>query len=176
MRRSREKPVGVPPIVLLDRLFPLAPIKGVQVENIGFSIAGYEVKAAGNAYTFLVEIDCKDLVRYIVRAAGRLLLHREQVRLGQTQIIYDLPPNMKHSVDSKSGRSAGRVDGGLMLCGLSIFTHMSMTQTRREVLPLFALCRLIDEVLERVIDDVQIRVKKFPILKRADADLKVIRR
>ena len=44
----------------------------------------------------------------------------------------------------------------------------------REVLTFLALGRLIDQILEGIIDDIEVGIEEFPLFERTDADLKVV--
>ncbi len=50
------------------------------MEHVSLAVACNQVEAAGYAHAFLVEVDSEDFLRHVVEAAGRFLLHSEEVR------------------------------------------------------------------------------------------------
>ena len=131
--------VGVHPVLLLDRLVPLTPIQGVQVEDVGLAVAGDQIQATGNANALLVEIDGEDLIVDVILAPLRLLIHSKEVGRRDALVLQDLPPDMKDGVHGESGGAAGGVDERFIFPGIEhLHAHVD-DPAGREVLTFFAL-------------------------------------
>ena len=144
------------------------------MQDVGLAVAGDEIQAAGDADTLLVEVDGEDLIANVVLAALRLLLHREQVRLGQAFVVEDGFPDVENGVNGKAGGTAGGINQRLVLLRVEHLDAHVNDPARREILALLTLGRLVDEVFKGVVHHVEIGVEELPFFQRADADLQMV--
>ncbi len=81
---------------------------------------------------------------------------------------------MENAVDGESRAAAGGVDDRLGLLRVQ-HPHAEVDDpARREILALLALRGFVDEVFERLVHDIEVRVEELPLFQRADADLQVL--
>src|ERR1700683_759522 len=77
-------------------------------------------------------------------------------------------------MDGKTRRAACRVDQSFILVRIEhLDTHID-DPTRSEILAFFSLCRLVYQILERIIYNVQIGVEELPFFERSYAHLKML--
>ena len=163
--------VGVEPLFLLGGFLPALEVEGVEVEDVGLAVAGDEIETTGDADGLLVEVDGEDFILHVLGAAGGLLLHGEEVGGLLARVDEDLTPDMEDAVHGEASTAASGVDEGLALLRVEhLHAHVD-DPAWREVLPFLSLARFVHEILEGIIDDIEVGVEKFPLLKRANADL-----
>ena len=141
-----------PAPVVGDAVVPAVIVQGIQMHYISFAVAGNKVEGAGDADGFFVKVNAE-------HPLGILL-----VGLGYFVIGEQAAGEVENGMHRKAAAAGGGVNHILAPLGIQhLHAHIN-DMTRREILPLFALGRLVDQILKGFVHYLQVGVEQFDIL------------
>ena len=91
-------------------------------------------------------------------------------RLCHSEFFKDLSPDVKYAVNRKAGTAGRRVDHKFIFFRIEHFNAHIDNVSRRKILSFLAFGRFIDEILKRLVNDVEVGVEKLDVLQRGNAD------